>query len=214
MNFITSFIIGYLLGSFPTAFLLLKRFKGVDITKEGSKNVGARNAYDVTDSKLIGLVVFLVDALKGFASVYSAQLFFGDAFIFSSLALTGAVLAHCYSPWLKFRGGRGLATAFGGSLLFVYAVPVLWALFWIVAYLFRKHIHFANIAATILTGAIAISNSDILNKYTKERATEDWIFGISVAVVMGIIMSRHIEPFKEWFFSQKRNIEKDKNEAS
>ncbi len=214
MNYFYSFIIGCVLGSFPTAYLLLKKFKGIDITTEGSKNVGALNSYEVTNSKLIGIVVFLIDFAKGFLAVYSVQFLFGEEFLVSSIAITGAVMAHCYSPWLNFKGGRGLATALGGSVLFVYSVPVIWIMFWIVAYLFRRHIHFANIAATILTGAIALSNSDILNKYTKEPAAENWVFGISVAFVMAIIMSKHIEPFKEWFLNQTKKSIKEEDETN
>lgn len=213
MNYMVSILIGYLLGSIPTAYLILKKIKGIDITKEGSGNVGARNSYDITKSKILGAVVLFIDMLKGFVSVLLVQQLIGVEYLYSILAVIGAVLAHCYSPWLKFKGGRGLATAFGGSVLFVYSIPIIWALFWIVAYLFRKHIHFSNIAATILTGAIAISSSDILNKYTKQKADEDWVFGITIAIVMGIIMSRHIEPFKEWFFSQKRKSIRDENET-
>lgn len=213
MQYTLSFIIGYLLGSIPTAYLILKKSKNIDITKEGSKNVGALNSYEVSNSKLLGLLVLIIDFAKGFAAVFLVQQLFGNDFIYSVLAIGAAVLSHCYSPWIKFKGGRGLATALGGSVLFAYSVPVIWAVFWIVAFLFRRHIHFSNITATILTGAIAISNSDILNKYTKERADENWIFGISVALVMAIIMSRHIEPFKEWFFSQKRKSVKDSYET-
>lgn len=213
MAYTLSFIIGYILGSVPTAYLILRRFRGIDITKEGSKNVGALNSYEVTESKLIGISVFIIDFLKGIVSVYVVQQIFGDNFLYSVLALGAAVLAHCYSPWIKFKGGRGLATALGGSILFAYSVPVIWVVFWIVAYLFRRHTHFANMTATILTGAIAISNSDILNKYTKESADENWVFGISVALIMAVIMSRHIEPFKKWFFNQKRKSSKDSYET-
>mgnify|MGYP005839060565 CR=1 FL=1 len=213
MNYIVSILIGYLLGSIPTAYLILKKIKGIDITKEGSGNVGARNSYDITKSKILGAIVLLIDMLKGFVSVLLVQQLIGIEYLYSILAVIGAVLAHCYSPWLKFKGGRGLATAFGGSVLFVYSIPVIWALFWIVSYLFRKHIHFSNIAATILTGAIAISSSDILNKYTKQSADESWIFGVTIGIVMAIIMSRHIEPFKEWFFNQKRKSIRDENET-
>lgn len=213
MYYLLSIIIGYLLGSIPTAYILLKRLKGIDITKEGSGNVGARNSYDITKSKLFGASVLFIDMLKGFVSVLIVQQFIGIEYLYSALAVIGAVVAHCYSPWIKFKGGRGLATAFGGLVLFAYSIPVIWSLFWIVSYLFRKHLHFSNIAATILTGAIAISSSDILNKYTKQNADESWIFGVTIAVVMGIIMSRHIEPFKEWFFNQKRKSIRDENET-
>lgn len=213
MQYILSLIIGYLLGSIPTAYLLLQKLKGIDITKTGSRNVGAFNSYEVSDSRLLGLIVFIIDFLKGFAAVFLVQQLFGNDFLYSVLATLATVLAHCYSPWLNFKGGRGLATTLGASVLFAYSIPVIWAVFWIVAFIFRRHIHFANITATILTGAIAISNSDILNKYTKERADENWIFGIAVALIMAIIMSRHIEPFKEWFFNQKRKSTKDSYET-
>lgn len=213
MAYLLSFIIGYCLGSIPTAYLIISKSRGIDITNEGSKNVGALNSYEVTDSKLLGVSVFIIDFLKGFVSVYAVQQIYGNDFLYSVLALGAAVLAHCYSPWIKFKGGRGLSTALGGSVLFAYSVPIIWIVFWIVAFLFRRHLHFANITATILTGAIAVSNSDILNKYTKESADENWIFGISVALIMAVIMSRHIEPFKEWFFNQKRKSSKDSYET-
>lgn len=209
MTHILSIIIGYLLGSIPTAYLLMRKFNGINITTEGSKNVGALNSYELSRSKLLGLSIFVIDFLKGFAAVFIVQQFLGNDFLYSVLALGAAILSHCYNPWIKFKGGRGLATALGGTILFAYSVPVIWIVFWLVAFLFRRHIHFSNIAATILTGAIAISNSDILNKYTKERADENWIFGVSVALIMAIIMSRHSEPFKEWFFHQKRKSSKD-----
>ena len=211
MEYLVSAIIGYMLGSIPTAYLLLKKVKGIDITKEGSQNVGAMNSYEVTDSKLLGLVVFIIDAAKGALSVWVANLLFGDAFLICITALFFAVLGHCFSVWLKFKGGRGLATAFGGSLLFTYSVPVLWIVFWIAAYVFRKNVHFGNVAATILTGVIALVNSDTLNKYkyNKVPATEDGVFGISVAAVMFLIVLKHLDFMKMWFFSQKRNARGD-----
>ena len=65
MEYLISTVIGYFFGSFPTAYLLLKRTKGIDITKNGSGNVGAYNSFRVTKSKFLGFVVFLVDFSKG-----------------------------------------------------------------------------------------------------------------------------------------------------
>jgi len=206
MEYVIIAVFSYLIGSFPTAYLLLKKTKGINITENGSKNIGAFNSYEVTESKFTGFLVFIIDAAKGMLAVFTANLFFGNEFLISVTAVFFAVLGHCYIPWLKFRGGRGIATGFGGAILFAYPVLVLWVVFWIAAYLFRKNIHFANIAATILTGAIALVNNDILNKYNRVPAKEDWIFGVAVAAVMLLIMSKHIEPFKEWFFGQRRNI--------
>jgi len=65
MNFIYSGIIGYLFGAFPTAFLFTKYFANKNVLSEGSKNSGATNAYRVSDSKIIGLLVFAIDFSKG-----------------------------------------------------------------------------------------------------------------------------------------------------
>ena len=112
---IFSSIIGFLLGSFPTGFIFLKKAKGVDITKEGSGNVGAMNSFEVSNSKLIGYSVFLIDFLKGSASVLIPSFLFPDQFIFPAISLLFAVFSHCYNPWLNFKGGRGLSTAAGGA---------------------------------------------------------------------------------------------------
>ena len=65
MEYLLSSIIGYLFGSIPTAYLLLKRTRGIDITNAGTGNVGAMNSYEVTNSKSIGIIVLLIDFLKG-----------------------------------------------------------------------------------------------------------------------------------------------------
>jgi glycerol-3-phosphate acyltransferase PlsY len=109
MEFLLSTSIGYILGSFPTAFLLVKIFRGIDITKNGSGNVGALNTIRTSKSKLIGLSVLLIDAFKGALSVFIPLILFPETFIFPALAMLFAVFAHCFNPWLDFKGGRGLA---------------------------------------------------------------------------------------------------------
>jgi acyl phosphate:glycerol-3-phosphate acyltransferase len=66
MRYLTWFLIGYLLGSIPTAYIFVKVFNGIDIRKAGSGNVGALNAYEVSGSPLIGLSVLLIDVMKGY----------------------------------------------------------------------------------------------------------------------------------------------------
>ena len=95
MDYLFSALIGYLLGSFPTAFIILKISKGINITEKGSGNVGAMNSFEVSNSKVIGLVVLIIDAFKGLLSVYFALLFFQINFIFPAVALFFAVFAHC-----------------------------------------------------------------------------------------------------------------------
>jgi glycerol-3-phosphate acyltransferase PlsY len=206
LEHILSAVIGFILGSIPTAYILVKKRSGVDLRENGSNNIGALNSYEVSNSKLIGILVLLIDFGKGLLAVYLAKLFFEPIFLNPMLALLFAVLAHCYSPWIKFKGGRGLATAAGGSLLFLPAILVLWMLFWVIAFIFRKHIHFANIAATFLTGAIAATSTNVLNKYSFPPADSELIYGIFTALMLLIILIKHKDPFKEWLNSRKQII--------
>lgn len=197
MEFLFSALIGYLLGSFPTAFLILKKSKGINITEHGSGNVGAMNSFEITDSKVIGLVVLVIDALKGLLSVYLSVLFFNVNFLPPAIALFFAVFAHCFNPWLNFKGGRGLATAAGGaSLLFPFAL-VIWGILWLIIYVFQKNILWANIWATVALLIIILTSSDIAVKYSYPRAgTRGELILFSMALLI-IIFVRHIEPLKD-----------------
>lgn len=110
----------YLLGSIPTAYLVGILWRGVDIRKYGSGNVGTMNAMAVLGGGA-ALPVFLLDAGKGMLAVYLARL----AGVDGNLALLAAVVGHIYPVWLQWRGGKGLATAFGGLLLDWWVLPVL-----------------------------------------------------------------------------------------
>ncbi len=102
-KYIYSAIIGYLLGSIPTAYLLLKKTKGLDITKEGTGNVGARNSFDVTNSKSIGITVLIIDLLKGLAAVMLTKLLFGEVFLYGMIALNFRCFKSLLFPLVKVQ---------------------------------------------------------------------------------------------------------------
>ena len=199
-----SFIIGYILGSIPTAYLLIKKKHNVDITAEGSGNVGAMNSYEVSKSKLVGISVLLIDLLKGLTAVYLVSLLFGNDFIVKGVALIGAVLSHCYSPWIKFKGGRGLATAAGGMFLLSIPVLAVWVVLWLIAFAFRRDIHFGNFAATLLTAFLSFSSAQILLKYTFTPPETEIQFGFIISMILFIIMLKHIKPIKDYFKAQNK----------
>lgn len=114
-------LIGYIIGSFPTAYLVVKTFTGKDIRKEETGNVGAMNTARATGKFYLFFLVFIVDAFKGCLGVYLPQLF--SYFTYDvKLAITfgalGVVLGHCYSLYFKlkdgkFSGGKAIASLFG-----------------------------------------------------------------------------------------------------
>jgi glycerol-3-phosphate acyltransferase PlsY len=116
------FIAAYLIGSIPFGYLVGRLFFHTDIRKQGSGNIGAMNAMRALGTRG-GAVVLLLDALKGFVpTLWALGAFNGfldtpgfppGGQIIASLVATGTVLGHCFSPWLRFRGGKGVATSFG-----------------------------------------------------------------------------------------------------
>lgn len=216
MQYLLSCLIGYLLGSIPTAYILLKKTKGLDITKVGTGNVGAMNSYEVTNSKLIGFLVFFIDALKGLLSVYLCLLIFSSDFVFPGLALIFAVFSHSYNPWLKFKGGRGLAAAAGGGALIFPFMIILWLVLWIVIYLVKKDIIFANIWALIATFIIILTSSNIAVKYAFPEPDSISTLILFTTGILMLVFIKHIEPLKELIHidSVQNNIDKkdSKNE--
>lgn len=150
-------IAAYLLGSIPTGFLVA-RAKGIDIRKVGSGNIGATNALRVL-GKPAGILVLLVDALKGWVAVRvvamliveqfsSADATDGNRVLAAILASVFAVLGHNYPCWLGFKGGKGIATSAG-----VLTALVPWALLiilsvWIVLFAVTRYVSIGSLAAS------------------------------------------------------------------
>jgi glycerol-3-phosphate acyltransferase PlsY len=197
MEYLTASILGYLLGSIPTAYLLLKKIKGIDITATGSGNVGAMNSYEITNSKITGIIVLVIDALKGFLSVFIVTILFPNNFGYPALALIFAILSHCFNPWLDFKGGRGLATAAGGAIFIFPFMLVAWLVLWTIIYVLKKDILVANIFATILSLMVSFATSNIAVRFcnpSPESLSELMIFTTAVLV---LIFIKHIEPLKD-----------------
>jgi acyl phosphate:glycerol-3-phosphate acyltransferase len=120
-------IVAYLLGSIPFGYLLVRMFRGEDVRQTGSGNIGATNVAR-TGSKWLAVATLLLDALKGYLAV--AHVFFwathhpsrvpdaGPHTVYAFAAFAGlcAVIGHMFPVWLKFKGGKGVATAVGGFL--------------------------------------------------------------------------------------------------
>jgi len=104
-----AFVGSYILGSIPFGYIVGK-IKGYDIRKEGSENIGSTNVFRVVGKKE-GIFVFILDFLKGFLPV----LYFSNVTVLAGiLALLGAIVGHMTTPFLRFKGGKGVAAGFGG----------------------------------------------------------------------------------------------------
>ncbi len=142
-NIVIAIVVGYLLGSFPAAYLAGRLRKGIDIREVGSKNMGAMNVYYEVGTVEAALVT-LADLGKGIAAILLVRWVSGNPLISPFDFLTGlttvaAVIGHVFPVFLKFRGGKGGATAIG-ILIFLmpWAVPFLAIVFFTVVLITRN----------------------------------------------------------------------------
>jgi glycerol-3-phosphate acyltransferase PlsY len=107
-------VIAYLLGSIPFGYLLLKTFRKQDVRTIGSGNIGATNVAR-SGAKGLGIATLVLDALKGFFAVSFARMLALDSepLRYMALAALFAILGHMFPVWLKFKGGKGVATGVG-----------------------------------------------------------------------------------------------------
>src|SRR5438270_6391080 len=100
----------YLLGSIPFGLLVTRIFGGGDVRKAGSGNIGATNVSRVA-GPVAGILTLLLDVAKGAAVVWIAARVSGESATWTMIAALAAIVGHCFPIWLKFRGGKGVATA-------------------------------------------------------------------------------------------------------
>ena len=144
----------FLLGSIPTGYLVA-RAKGVDIRQHGSGNIGATNVFR-TLGKPLGIFVFVTDALKGFAAVWLAGRFGGASDWAGIIAAVAVIAGHNYTPWLGFKGGKGIATSAGVLLALMPWAVLCIAIVWFVVFKVSRYVSLASIsAATALPVAVA-----------------------------------------------------------
>ena len=142
-------LLAYLIGATPFGFLAAKA-KGIDIRHHGSGNIGATNVIRVL-GKRVGLPVFALDLLKGLLPVLAARLWCRHAHLDPSwpllLAALGAVLGHNFTFWLRFKGGKGIATSAGALLALLPIALAAAVLVWLLAFYSTRYVAVASIAA-------------------------------------------------------------------
>ena len=156
---LVTFVLSYVLGALPFGYLVAKS-KGVNIMEEGSKNPGATNVKRVV-GKGAGNLVFVLDFLKGFIAVIFAgpvagilvDVPFGEfsgGEIDKVVALVAAGLGHSFSVFLKFRGGKGVATAGGGMFVMMFEPSLIAIVTWVAVFYSTRYVSLASIAAAVV----------------------------------------------------------------
>ena len=174
-------IVGYLLGSIPFGYLLVRVVTGEDVRATGSGNIGATNV--ARKSRALGVATLLLDALKGLAAVFLAWISFvgPHRHLMMAVAALFAVLGHLFPVWLKFRGGKGVATSLGAfAMLTPKSILCLVALFLVLAVAFRY----------VSLGSIAVAAAFPLVAWALHEYHEPTELVI-IAIVAALVIWRH-----------------------
>lgn len=142
--------VSYLLGSIPFGYLLVRLFRGEDVRQSGSGNIGATNVS--RKSPVLGAMTLLLDALKGIAAMVVAYKLADRAVpipTYEQMALAAlfAVVGHSYPVWLKFRGGKGVATGLGSFVLIAPKAVLVAAIVFLAVVAISRHVSLGSIAA-------------------------------------------------------------------
>lgn len=155
MEYIVFLTLAYLIGSIPTAVLISKYYYGIDIREHGSGNAGATNSFRIMGKKA-GIVVMLIDMLKGVLAVKLAYLSSLDPVTQKELIINFqiglglcAILGHIFPIWAGFRGGKGVATLFGMILGIHPQAALLLAIVFVVMLVLTKYVSLSSMIASV-----------------------------------------------------------------
>ena len=160
MLFLILFI-SYLIGSIPFGFLLTKIFLGKDIREIGSGNIGATNALR-TGNKLIGYSTLILDIGKAVILLLIIKFNFSEYLFTSSIAV---FLGHVFPIWLKFKGGKGVATYVGILFCVNIYLAVIFIFVWFVVFIVSKYSSLASMVASLLVPLSSYFFIDNINYY-------------------------------------------------
>jgi glycerol-3-phosphate acyltransferase PlsY len=171
----------YLLGSIPFGYLLVRIFKGEDVRASGSGNIGATNV--ARKSPALGITTLVLDAAKGLAAVLVARVLFSGPHqqLIMTTAAFFAVIGHLFPVWLKFRGGKGVATSLGAFILLTpKSILFMVLLFLVIAVAFRY----------VSLGSIAVAAAFPLLAWALHEYVDPWQL-VLIALVSALVIWRH-----------------------
>ncbi|MDA8195253.1 MAG: glycerol-3-phosphate 1-O-acyltransferase PlsY [Thermaerobacter sp.] len=166
-------ILWFLVGAVPFGYVLGKVIYGTDLRQYGSRNIGATNAARTFGMKF-GLAVLVMDGLKGWAGVVLAMQWFPHDAVIIGLTGTAAMWGHVFSPFLRFRGGKGVATGLGAALMLDWKTALLAVAGFAVVVVPLRIVSLASLA-----GMLAL----IVSLWARHHMTYLWVFGLPTVAV-------------------------------
>jgi glycerol-3-phosphate acyltransferase PlsY len=176
-------VASYLLGSIPFGLLIVKARGGLDIRSTGSGNIGAANVAR-NAGMLLGLLTLLLDAGKGYLGVWIAARYTGGNMRWVMAAAVAAVIGHMFPIWLRFRGGKGVATALGVFLLICPMAVAAAAGFWLLVVLFWRYSSLGSMVAAAALPAL------VYLFYAPRHAPPNYVL-LSTILISVLVLAKH-----------------------
>jgi len=204
MNIFLISLISYFLGSIPFGLLLTKIFTGKDVRAIGSGNIGATNVLR-TGNKYLAAITLVLDVLKGYLAIIITKQYFPELIIFSSLLV---FLGHLFPIWLKFKGGKGVATYLGILFALSLQLSVLFIFTWIVVSLIFKYSSVSSMFSSLTVFVVSLIKEtafSLLSVTTIEQ-TKNIILPTEVSFILFIFFILIV-------FTHRKNISNLKNKT-
>jgi glycerol-3-phosphate acyltransferase PlsY len=161
LDIIYVFFYSYFLGSIPFGLIITKIFLGKDIRNLGSGNIGSTNVLR-TGKKSLAAATLLFDILKGYFSILITFIFFSDLLYLSALI---CFIGHIYPVWLKFKGGKGVATYLGVILGISFILGIVFGIMWLVIAVIFRYSSLSSILASMTVWIYSIFFSNGMQSY-------------------------------------------------
>ena len=197
MEIIIIIFFSYLCGSIPFGLLLTKIFTGKDVRKIGSGNIGATNVLR-SGNKYLAALTLILDGLKGFIPVLIAQTYFQEYVYVSALT---AFLGHIFPIWLKFKGGKGVATYLGVLFALSLSLSLLFIFTWITVSLIFRYLSLSSMFSTLtvcIVNLVKYNAVSVINKNLVDETNLTFILFVFLILII---------------FTHRRNIINLKNKS-
>jgi len=204
MDIIIVILFSYLSGSIPFGLILTKIFGDQDIRNIGSGNIGATNVLR-TGKKFLAVLTLVLDILKGYMPVIIAQQYFPELILLSCLL---AFLGHVFPVWLKFIGGKGVATYLGILLALSIQLGLLFMFTWLVVFLIFRYSSVSSMFASLTVFIIHTMReiSEPIFKRMSDQTFKNHEFDVSLSLILFIFFILII-------FTHRKNISNLKNKT-